>query len=185
MKKTAIFLLSCAAITANAASFDCTKASSPTEKAICSSSDLSDLDSTMSQKYKNALLASQDPDALKANQRQWIVQTRSCSSAPEGIEFCLRRMYQERITYLRMAQENTAPANTAVQSKEVVTEQRPNEVQQVSSQPVQQADQPVQEKPVATVYKSTPSSTLAFVLAAAITAIFAFVPMLITKTRNT
>ena len=59
-------------------SFDCRKASSKTEKAICASPALARLDSELADLYRQALVAVGEAGAakLKANQRNWIQGTR-------------------------------------------------------------------------------------------------------------
>ena len=76
-------------------SFDCAAASNATEKLICGSPMLSDLDSRMASAYKSARAASANPDALKAEQLAWIKQSRKCAD-----ETCLKEAYQTRIADL-------------------------------------------------------------------------------------
>lgn len=71
-------------------SFDCTKASSPTERAICSDASLSDLDGRMAAAYKRLL--SRDPLAL-SEQRDWMKQRNQCG----GDIGCLTSSYQGRL----------------------------------------------------------------------------------------
>jgi uncharacterized protein YecT (DUF1311 family) len=59
-------------LSANAVSFDCSKASTPLEKAVCSDSELSKLDSKLTEAYKQRLLKTKNPKALKADQRCWL-----------------------------------------------------------------------------------------------------------------
>lgn len=60
------------ATSAQAASFDCKKASTAVEKAICSDSQLSKLDEELGKVYKSALSVVAEKDSLKAEQRKWI-----------------------------------------------------------------------------------------------------------------
>jgi len=82
-----------------AASFDCSKAASPTEKLICSDAETSALDSKLQQAYKTALAAvseAVDKKALAKEQRNWIQYTRgSCQDSA-----CLRQVYASRIAVL-------------------------------------------------------------------------------------
>lgn len=72
------------------ASFDCTRASSPTERAICSDATLSDFDGRMAVAYKQLL--SRDPLALP-EQREWMKQRNQCG----GDIGCLTSSYQGRL----------------------------------------------------------------------------------------
>jgi uncharacterized protein len=93
-----------------AASFDCRKAASPVEKAICSDSQLSELDSFMGQTYKKALEDSSNPGALKAEQRSWLSNIRNrCQNAE-----CLRRCYNDRLNefYSAASSPRSGPSNS-------------------------------------------------------------------------
>jgi uncharacterized protein len=63
-----------------AASFDCAKATSVTEKAICSDGKLSQLDSDLSVAWKNASDVAIDPAAMKSSQLQWIKLRDACGA---------------------------------------------------------------------------------------------------------
>lgn len=78
-----------------AASFDCTKASSTTEKMICGDEAISKLDEQLASSYKKALEASTDKEAFKKTQIDWLKQQRGCKE----IE-CLAKTYQQRIDEL-------------------------------------------------------------------------------------
>ena len=80
-------LLVLAAGGAGAASFDCAKAKSPTEHAICTSPRLSVLDDRLSQAYERALhaLSPEGAAQLKESQRQWLRYAPvACTERPEG-----------------------------------------------------------------------------------------------------
>lgn len=85
---------------ANSASFDCTKATTWVEKAICQSPELSKLDDAMAKKYKTNLVSAADyedskayKDGLIKNQRTWLkFQRNTCKDTS-----CLIREYKERI----------------------------------------------------------------------------------------
>ena len=55
-----------------AASFDCNKATTETEKAICAEPELSALDKDLGFIFKSLLKISDDKAALKVEQRQWL-----------------------------------------------------------------------------------------------------------------
>jgi uncharacterized protein len=81
---------------ANAASFDCAKASTRIEKTICADQELSGLDSQLMQVYKTALADNHDTEATKAEQRAWLSTVRNrCEDAQ-----CLKQAYAARITAL-------------------------------------------------------------------------------------
>jgi uncharacterized protein len=88
-----------------AASFDCSKATSPTEKLICSDAQTSALDSKLQQTYDTALAAAPeavDKKALAKEQRNWIKYTRaSCQDT-----VCLRQAYTTRIAMLGRNEKN-------------------------------------------------------------------------------
>lgn len=114
-----------------AASFDCSKASRPNEKLICSDPELSSLDDQLSNVYWRYV--SVNPE-IKANQIEWIKSTRSCSSEPSPIN-CLKQSYRDRITLLNSASNSNrgivgselgsvanAPATSLDTSSQIVAE---------------------------------------------------------------
>ena len=86
----AIFVLSVFSFSSNsiAASFDCSKAKSQTEKFICSDNELSRLDEDLAGLYKEALHI----PGMKSEQRKWLTSLKKCSDAA-----CLKAAYQERM----------------------------------------------------------------------------------------
>jgi glucose/arabinose dehydrogenase/uncharacterized protein YecT (DUF1311 family) len=81
---------------AAAASFDCAKASTPTEKAICADPILSRLDEQLDDAYRVAQKRAASRTALRDAQRQWLATRRDvCRNAA-----CLRAAYQARIDAL-------------------------------------------------------------------------------------
>ena len=78
-----------------AASFDCAKASSATEKLICGDETISRLDEQLAASYKAGLEKSTDKDAFKKSQMEWLKQQRACKSVE-----CLKQVYQPRINEL-------------------------------------------------------------------------------------
>ena len=91
-----VFLASSAA---NAASFDCDKASKPDEKAICADHSLNDADVRMTTMFDLAIdmVAMGERDSLRAAQKTWLEQRTSC----EGDIACLNAAYDRRVTDLR------------------------------------------------------------------------------------
>ena len=93
----------CVAAVAHAASFDCKKASTPQEKAICGSPALSAADDRMAAAYKNLL--SQVPADMvgdvRAEQRDWLKGlATSCKDDGKIVE-CLGNQYKARIVALQ------------------------------------------------------------------------------------
>lgn len=90
----------------HAASFDCTKAATPQEKAICASPALSQADDQMAAAY-HAWLTAAAPDwaaAIRDDQRVWLhLRTTSCPAGKSSnpIEKCLSELYRSRIDELR------------------------------------------------------------------------------------
>lgn len=100
----AIAFLSFAANT-QAASFNCAKASTWVEKAICSDSELSALDDSLMKAYKNALASTQDASRLKSEQRAWLKEVRNLCDEVN----CLNRTLADRLKILSgMASPNTS-----------------------------------------------------------------------------
>ena len=79
-----------------AASFDCAKAKTQIELAICANEALSDLDSRLMHAYQNALARSDDQNAIKSDQRLWLKVVRNKCLNSE----CLVNAYRTRIEEL-------------------------------------------------------------------------------------
>jgi len=92
-------VLMIAPMAAHAAGFDCTKAASPTEKAICADPALSSLDGQLAAAWKKALAKGGDTAALKAEQLQWLKQRDRCGA---GV-LCVGDRYRERLASLNGA----------------------------------------------------------------------------------
>ncbi len=91
---TAGILFFCVQIV-HAASFDCAKASTTVEKAICSNAELSALDDRLSAAYKAALTDTLDPASVKTSQREWVKARNACKTVS-----CLQEAYRGRIAAL-------------------------------------------------------------------------------------
>lgn len=79
----------------SAASFDCNKATTETEIAICNDPELSALDERMGETW-----ARLSPLFPKANQVNWIHRRDGC-----GNSFCIKRALEERISFLQNINE--------------------------------------------------------------------------------
>ncbi|RFB74980.1 lysozyme inhibitor LprI family protein [Methylovirgula sp. 4M-Z18] len=88
-----------------APSFDCAKASTPVERAICSDPDLGNLDATLASVLKEALgRAGPSRDDLLRQQREWLASRNDCASekTPLKTAICLQKSYTEQINQLRL-----------------------------------------------------------------------------------
>src|SRR6478735_8104066 len=94
----ALFAITAAlwAPSASAASFDCAKAGTPTEKAICADPILSRLDEQLDDAYRVAQKRAESRIALRDAQRKWLA-TRRDVCRDSG---CLRAAYEARIDAL-------------------------------------------------------------------------------------
>lgn len=79
------------------ASFDCRRASHPSEIAICQDPGLAGSDRNLDATYRAALERSENPEALWAEQRRWLRDLRLCREDP----FCLYESYADRIAALK------------------------------------------------------------------------------------
>jgi len=106
---------------AHAASFDCTKAKTPQEKAICGTPQLSAADDQMAAAYK-AWLAAAPPDwaaGIRDNQRAWLrSRNANCPAGDAGdpIATCLGNVYKMRIAELQQMVEHIAGVTFISQS---------------------------------------------------------------------
>lgn len=81
-----------------AASFNCSKASSKVEKAICADPELSKLDEDMAAAYKEMLKAHPLPEFIQARQRDWLSLNKYCDA--KKFNECLKKNYKEQIAKL-------------------------------------------------------------------------------------
>ena len=97
---------------AGAASFDCAKASSRVENAICASPTLSRLDSELADAYGVILLTNADAEGVKSAQRVWLRDTRNkCAD-----DACLETVYKQRIAALRGPDPVDAPSREEIEA---------------------------------------------------------------------
>ncbi len=82
-----------------AAGFNCTKASTAIEKAICANRSLSQMDSSLGKLYSQRLkgLPKAETNQLKQEQREWLAQRNNCSTVDVD---CLLSSYRQRIAEL-------------------------------------------------------------------------------------
>ena len=87
-------------VAAEAASFDCEKASTPREKTICATPDLSKADEEIAANYEAAMskLSPEGGSRLRDGQRSWLAFLgKAC---PEGEAKCLTPFMQDRVEFL-------------------------------------------------------------------------------------
>jgi len=135
MRKTLLvlslpFLLS---VLAHAASFDCTKAKTAQEKAICGTPALSAADDQMAAAYK-AWLAAAQPDwaaGIRGNQIVWLhTRDEDCSAgdADNSIAACLGNVYKERIAELQGMVQHIGGVTFVSQAITLTARDTPNSV---------------------------------------------------------
>jgi uncharacterized protein len=93
---------------ASAATFDCAKALTLVEKAICSDKELSAMDDQLGRLYQAALTSATDGAALKTAQKAWLALRDQCRDAA-----CLNKTYADRIAALKQASAPSSPSSPA------------------------------------------------------------------------
>lgn len=92
------------------ASFDCKKAKSKTEKAICADPELSALDGQLANAYRDLLKKHPLPDYVKARQKDWLALNNECDS--KSLVSCLKKNYSERLIDLQPPKGTVVFANS-------------------------------------------------------------------------
>ena len=101
--RSLLFLIFCAcacvSISAHAASFDCNKATTQIETAICTNTELSKLDEELGKAYATALHGERDKvQFVRDSQKSWVaIEQKQCSNDVE----CLSTTYKARIAALQ------------------------------------------------------------------------------------
>jgi uncharacterized protein YecT (DUF1311 family) len=131
-------------------SFDCAKASSFAEKAICSNDELAQLDVRMSKAYKAQLAATSNITSAKAAQRAWVKKREACGSVE-----CIRSLYAARIPELGGGIVVAAAKTTAEQSGThvVANTQPPDDYLSLRSDPSVSVGQRIAKMPNGTELK--------------------------------
>lgn len=80
----------------HAASFDCNKAASASEKLICGDLRASELDELMGRAYKRALSKALSPNDVKQSQKNWLKQRDKCTDVS-----CIKSEYEQQLNKLR------------------------------------------------------------------------------------
>lgn len=100
----------CGVKPAFAASFDCTKAGSDIEHAICDTPALSELDSTLDNHYARAMadLPVDQASALRVEQRAWLKKRNACTTNASELKTCLETTMKARATALEEVRHRAA-----------------------------------------------------------------------------
>ncbi len=104
VRVVSLLLLVMCVSAAQAVSFDCQKAKTFIEKAICQNPDLSDLDDELGSQFQLALTDNKNPDLFKKQQLAWLKQRNTCQTVE-----CVKKSYKQRIAIL--TRYNNTPAN--------------------------------------------------------------------------
>jgi uncharacterized protein len=110
-----IAVLAAICSSAEAASFDCSKATRAVDKMICADPELSRSDADLAQAYKAALAVAhsdQDRATLRNSQRVWLAKrdARCLRMVPAAAADCLQDEYAARLAQLRSCNANAAAA---------------------------------------------------------------------------
>ena len=93
---------------ADAASFDCARATTPVERKICTDPALSSADSQLGRDFDAALALSLDPAGLRASQTEWLTQSRDKTTASDGLVEAYARRQGELDKTLAQLRETLA-----------------------------------------------------------------------------
>lgn len=83
-----------------APAFDCSKASTPAEKIVCSSKELSDADAELANIYKHALNIAKDRNALIKEQNEWLKNTRNLCADVKTMMEAYGKRTEELIVFI-------------------------------------------------------------------------------------
>jgi len=90
---------------AQAASFDCAKATTQVEKCICGNPELSRLDEELAAAYKGALKNAKHAQAVRQTEREWLKSRLStCEKVhydSRAISACIQTAYEQRLAWLK------------------------------------------------------------------------------------
>jgi uncharacterized protein len=95
-----LLLVGTHAVASLAAGFDCGKAASPVEHAICASPELSLLDGDLATAYSDALGVAEDPSKLRTEQRAWLAKRDTCLKRTPVCDDAAQ-IYRDRIGQFR------------------------------------------------------------------------------------
>lgn len=121
----ALFTLVIVGSAAAQASFDCSKATTPTELTVCGDPGLASIDRQLDAAYNAALANAANDRALRQSQREWLSDLQLCGEDP----FCIEESYADRIAVLDSFGGDSSAAD----------EREPVEAQEAGTSPVQAA----------------------------------------------
>ena len=101
VRVVSLLLLVMCVSAAQAVSFDCQKAKTFIEKAICQNPDLSQLDDELGSLYQLALTDNKNPAVFKKQQLGWLKQRDTCQTVE-----CVKKSYKQRIATLNKYNNN-------------------------------------------------------------------------------
>ncbi|MFI3218780.1 MAG: lysozyme inhibitor LprI family protein [Methylococcales bacterium] len=101
VRVVSLLLLVMCVSAAQAVSFDCQKAKTFIEKAICQNPDLSQLDDELGSLYQLALTDNKNPAVFKKQQLGWLKQRDTCQTVD-----CVKKSYKQRIATLNKYNNN-------------------------------------------------------------------------------
>jgi uncharacterized protein len=104
------------AVAADAASFDCAKASSPRERLVCSDATLSELDGHLGKLYdeRKKALSAKGADLLQKSERSWLHYVATVCPLPtigraDDTLSCIKKRYDERLAELAKSGAQLGP----------------------------------------------------------------------------
>jgi uncharacterized protein len=113
-------------LSSNAASFDCAKAETTSERTICADDRLSNLDEQLAKAYRSALAAVNGSDSargkqLRVEQRIWLKRRNQCQDSA-----CLLEVYDERLRVLTATRAHDVPVAKLPISERKITDSGPH-----------------------------------------------------------
>jgi len=94
-------------VSAQGASFDCAKAGTKVEQAICDNPEISKLDEELAASYKAALKDHTQANTIKQAQRQWLKERNRCEDV-----VCVKQIFEVRLSELKKLLAAMSKPNT-------------------------------------------------------------------------
>lgn len=107
---------------AQAASFDCAKASTKVEHIICDNPEISKLDDELAASYKAALENENLADTIRKSQKRWMKDRNGCSDAE-----CVKGAYKTRLSSLLSKAEENSKNHDAFKGEYILMRAWPGE----------------------------------------------------------
>ena len=99
----AIGICLCLAAKNQAASFDCTKATTKIERIICTDSELSKMDEGLAKIYRDVMKDVKHAEAIKSSQKVWLKERNRCEDV-----VCVKKAYELRLQDLRLLKTDSS-----------------------------------------------------------------------------